>query len=251
MKSLYESVSWLEDGCPYSPRFQDRYHSCTGALAQATTVFLAGCGLPQRWQNKAHFTILETGFGLGMNFLSTWAAWQADPQRCERLSFVSVEAYPAAAADLVRAAHAAEAGNSAVLMPRVPIGPLAEELAPAWQHLSPGIHHIAFAQGRLQLTLAVGDVAQMLPALDVVADAVFLDGFSPSINPDMWSESTLQAVATHCQPGTTLATYTIARRVRDGLANAGFSVRKCQGLPPKRDRLEAVFTGAVTPTYGA
>jgi len=236
-----ESVDWLEDGCPYSHRFQDRYHSCTGGLAQAVGVFLRGCGLPQAWSGQDHFTVLETGFGLGQNFLATWAAWLADPQRCQHLHFVSVEAYPVAAADLVRAAHAAEAGGAGLPLP--PITPLAEELAGVWQNLSPGIHHFDFAQGRVQLTLAVGDVAQVLPQLELVADAVFLDGFSPSINPDMWSAATLQAVALLCRPGTTLATYTIARRVRDGLTNAGFSVKKCPGLPPKRDRLEAVFAG--------
>ncbi|MBT3065604.1 tRNA (5-methylaminomethyl-2-thiouridine)(34)-methyltransferase MnmD [Rhodoferax sp. U11-2br] len=241
--SVPESINWLEDGCPYSPRFQDRYHSCTGGLAQAAGVFLRGCGLPQRWHEQDHFTILETGFGLGQNFLATWAAWLADPQRCQQLHFVSVEAYPVAAADLVRAAQAAEAGLGELALPLVPVGPLADELAGVWQNLSPGQHHFQFAQGRVQLTLAVADVVQVLPGLDVVADAVFLDGFSPGINPDMWSAATLQAVAGLCRRGTTLATYTIARRVRDGLTQAGFAVKKCQGLPPKRDRLEAVFQG--------
>jgi len=239
-----ESVDWLADGCPHSPRFQDRYHSCSGGLAQASGVFLRGCALPHRWSERAHFTILETGFGLGQNFLATWAAWLADPQRCQHLHFVSVEAYPVAAADLLRAARAAEAGLGDLPTPLVPIAPLAEELASVWQNLTPGLHNFHFAQGRVQLTLAVGDVAQVLPQLDVLADAVFLDGFSPSTNPEMWSASTLQAVAAHCRPGTTLATYTIARRVRDGLTQAGFVVKKCQGLPPKRDRLEAVFAGS-------
>lgn len=236
-----ETVNWLEDGSPHSPRFQDRYHSCTGGLAQATSVFLLGCGLPHGWREQVCFTILETGFGLGQNFLATWAAWTADPQRCQQLHFVSVEAYPVAAADLVRAARAAETGVAGLFPSLAPVVPLAEQLASVWQDLSPGVHTFAFAQGRVQLTLAVGDVAQVLPGLNVLADAVFLDGFSPRINPTMWSIDTLQAVAMLCRPGTTLATYTIARQVRDGLTQAGFAVKKCQGLPPKRDRLEAVF----------
>jgi tRNA 5-methylaminomethyl-2-thiouridine biosynthesis bifunctional protein len=44
--------------------------------------------LPQRWAGRRHFVILETGFGLGHNFLATWAAWRDDPQRCEDLWFV-------------------------------------------------------------------------------------------------------------------------------------------------------------------
>ncbi|MGN6281258.1 histidine kinase, partial [Frateuria sp.] len=46
------------------------------------------------------FTVVETGFGLGGNFLATWAAWRADPNRCERLAYVSIEKHPFSARDL-------------------------------------------------------------------------------------------------------------------------------------------------------
>jgi tRNA 5-methylaminomethyl-2-thiouridine biosynthesis bifunctional protein len=237
---MYESVNWSEDGTPHSSRFKDRYHSCAGGLAQAATVFVAGCGLPGNWCGKTQFTVLETGFGLGLNFLSTWTAWETDPKRCDYLHFYSVEAYPVSSADMVRAVGASlpSEGDIADLGR---IHGLAQQLAAVWLGLSPGIHTFHFAQGHVVLTLAVGDVGQVLPALDCQADAVFLDGFSPSINPDMWSLSTLQAVALHCRPGTTLASYTIAKDVREGLKQLGFLVSKCKGLPPKRDRLEAVF----------
>ena len=51
-------------------------------------------GLPERWRGSARFTILETGFGLGNNFLATWAAWRDDPRRSESLCFVSIEKHP-------------------------------------------------------------------------------------------------------------------------------------------------------------
>jgi tRNA 5-methylaminomethyl-2-thiouridine biosynthesis bifunctional protein len=204
-------------------------------------VFLQGCGLPQRWRGKTQFTVLETGFGLGLNFLTTWAAWEADPDRCEQLHFCSVEAYPVSAADMVRAAHVRALVSGPDLGPSVRVVELAQELALAWKAISPGVQHFRFAQGWVWLTLAIGDVGCVLPALGCQADAVFLDGFSPSVNPDMWSTSVLRAVAEHCRPGTRLATYTVARSVRDDLMQLGFSVTKCKGLPPKRDRLEAVF----------
>ena len=37
-------------GVPYSPAFDDVYHSRDGAFGQARHVFLGGNGLPQRWQ---------------------------------------------------------------------------------------------------------------------------------------------------------------------------------------------------------
>ena len=67
---------------PRSSVYGDLYHSRIGALAQARHVFLQGNGLPGRWAGRARFTVLETGFGLGNNFLATWDAWQSDPARC-------------------------------------------------------------------------------------------------------------------------------------------------------------------------
>ncbi len=239
-----EPVDWLDDGTARSPRFKDRYSTCTGGLAQALTVFVGGCGLPARWQGRNAFTILETGFGFGLNFLTAWAVWERDPRRCDALHFVSVEAYPVAVADLVRntmaTAHVADNFNNDIdLLSRVQS--LAHELAAVWCDLGAGSHDFSFAQGRVRLTLVVGDVLPALQSNHCEADAVFLDGFSPSVNPDMWSRSTLQAVTAHVRGGSTLASYTIARTVRDALQELGYTVRKVKGLPPKRDRLEAVY----------
>ena len=81
-------------GTPYSPRYGDIYHSADSGPGQARHVFLGGNGLPARWSGARVFTILETGFGLGLNFLATWDAWRSDPARPERLHFVSVEKHP-------------------------------------------------------------------------------------------------------------------------------------------------------------
>ena len=236
-----EPVMWMPDGSPHSPRFNDRYRSRSGGVMQASAVFLAGTGLPAAWRGRDRFSVLETGFGLGVNFLCTWAAWEADPQRCGSLQFASVEAFPVATDDLVRSARKAglEGHPDSCIASRLP--ELAEQLARAWHGLSQGIHHWNFADGRVQLTLAVGEVQATLPILDCQADAVYLDGFSPAVNPQMWSAETLTLVAQQCRQGATLATYTVARSVRDRLQQLGFRVERCPGLPPKRDRLQAVF----------
>lgn len=227
---MAEPLDWLDDGTPYSPRFGDRYHSEGGGLAQAREVFLHGCGLPAAWAGQAQWRILETGFGLGLNFLVTWAAWRADPQRCQMLHFVSLEAWPVAPADLLRAARK-----------HPELAPLAQELHGHFWGLLPGVHRIALDGGRVLLTLGVGDAQTLLRQQDWTADSVYLDGFSPARNPDLWSLHTLKAVARSCRRGTRLATWTVARAVRDALAQCGFAVRKVPGVPPKRDNLQATF----------
>ncbi len=246
---MAEPVHWTPDGQARSARFNDIYHSQAGGLAQAQRVFMDGCGLPEAWRGRERFTVLETGFGLGLNFLACWAAWAADPQRSGTLCFTSVEAYPVAAADIVRGAQALRpiGERDAALLPHVQA--LACELTASWRVWEPGIHALCLADGAVRLVLAVRPVQQAVRELpDVRADAVFLDGFSPSVNPDMWSMATLAGLPRHSRPGTRLASYTVAAHVRRTLGGLGFEVRKAPGLPPKRHRLEAVFGGIAETT---
>lgn len=230
-----EPVTWRADGVPRSERFDDIYHTEAGALAQSRHVFLGGCGLPAAWAGRPRWLILETGFGLGLNFLTSWQAWRADPARPGMLHVVSIEAHPVAAADLLRAAAA---------YPE--LAPLAEALAAQWHGLLPGFHRLAFDAGRVLLTLCIGEVLPMLRAQRFEADSIFLDGFSPQKNPAMWSPETLAAVARFARRGTGLATWSYARAVRDALAQHGFALERRAGLPPKRDCLAAVFAPAWT-----
>ena len=230
---MSEAVAWDDDGTPRSPRFDDIYRSESGGLAQARHVFLQGCGLPTAWAGRPQWRVLETGFGLGLNFLATWLAWLQDPQRPRMLHFASIEAYPVAADDLLRSA-ATEPG----------LLPLAQDLAARWQGLTPGFHRFSFAEGRVLLTLCVGDVATMLREQAFRADAVFLDGFDPERNPEMWSLDTLKGVTRLCRRGAALATWTVAGQLRRELQACGWQVEKRPGLAPKRDCLAARYDPA-------
>ena len=227
---MREPIDWMPDGTPYSPRFGDRYHSENGGLQQARDTFLHGCGLPFAWAGQPQWRVLETGFGFGLNFLVTWDAWLRDPARPGLLHFISCEAWPVAPADLLRAAQA----HPALL-------PLAQHLHDQFWGLLPGVHRLSFEGGRVLLTLYVGDAQAMLRQQMPVADSVYLDGFSPQRNPGIWDLHTLKAVARCCRRGTRLATWTIARAVRDALAQCGFIVTRVPGVPPKRDNLQATF----------
>ena len=232
-------VVWREDGMPASPRFSDVYRSRglegDAGLAQARHVFLRGCGLipdqgESAWANGQAWQVLETGFGLGLNFLATWHAWRADPARPRRLFYSAVEAWPPEAEHLLRSAE-----------PFEELKPLAQELANQWHGLLPGLHRLQFEGGRLQLTLAVGEAQPMLAEFTGQFDSIFLDGFSPARNPDMWSLHTLKAVARLAKRGARAASWCVAGEVRERLITCGFTVERVPGLPPKRHALRASF----------
>ncbi len=234
MTDFASPVQWLPDGTPHNRRFNDRYRGDgdhgLGGILQARHVFLGGCGLPDAWRAAPRWTLLETGFGLGLNFLATWQAWRADPQAPQVLHYVAIDAWPPTADDLQRS-----------VAPYPELAPLAQELAARWAGLLPGFHRLAFDEGRVLLTLCIGEVRAMLRELRFEADSVYLDGFTPALNPDMWDPHTLKAVSHLCRRGTRVATWTIARSVRDALAQNGFLVEKAPGLPPKRDCLRATW----------
>ena len=224
-------------GTPFAERFGDIYHPRGGAAAQARHVFLHGNGLPRRWQGRQRFVVLETGFGLGHNFLATWLAWREDTQRCARLVFVSVEKHPLRRGDLLRL-HAG-----------LPSETLAGELAANWPPALHGLHRLTFDGGAVQLLLAFGDAQVWLPELVLRADAFYLDGFAPDRNPAMWQPHLIKALARLAAEGATAATWTSARLVRDGLAAAGFVVDRAAGTGGKRDITLACYAPRFTPRH--
>lgn len=216
------------DGTPRSVKYDDIYHASAGGLEQCRHVFLDGNGLPGRWQSRDAFTILETGFGCGLNFLATWAAWRDDPARCARLHFISVEKNPLSRDDL-REIHRS--------WPT--LAELSQRLLEQWPPLLPGFHRLNLDGGRISLTLLFGDALALLGQLGARADAFFLDGFAPSKNADLWSPAVFRQIGRLAADCATAATWSVAALVRDGLRNAGFASNRQAGFGGKREMLVA------------
>ncbi len=204
-------MSLCSDGLPGSARYPPEH---------ARTVFLAGCGLPAAWRGQAQWRILEPSFGLGLNFLVTWAAWKADPLRPKLLHFVSIEAFPG---------HAVDALGSTADQPELHL--LALQLQAQLWGLLPGFHRLVFEGGNVLLTLCMGDLKTMLRQQQFEADSVYLDGFSAPENPDVWDIHTLKAVARCCRRGTRIASWRIAHKALDTLRQCGFTVQKTPDVP--------------------
>jgi tRNA 5-methylaminomethyl-2-thiouridine biosynthesis bifunctional protein len=213
---------------PSSARNGDAYASRDGALGRSRHVFLGGTGLPQRWQGRRAFTIVETGFGLGVNFLATWQAWRDDPARCARLDFLSFASHPVTAAELT--AHAPES-----------LAPLAQQLAVAWPLPLPGLHRLEFEGGAVVLTLALGDARALLPQSVAGADAFFFDGVASERDPPLWEPPLLKALAAMARTDARLATGCSTRALRDALTAAGFEVEPQSGCSDERQMLTARF----------
>jgi tRNA 5-methylaminomethyl-2-thiouridine biosynthesis bifunctional protein len=96
MLAKQQAVIEWRDGQPYASAFQDVYFSTDNGLLETDYVFLQGNQLKNRWQslNANTFTIAETGFGTGLNFLCAAKCWLETAPKEAKLHFVSVEKYP-------------------------------------------------------------------------------------------------------------------------------------------------------------
>jgi tRNA 5-methylaminomethyl-2-thiouridine biosynthesis bifunctional protein len=230
-------LSW-RDGLPYSNKFQDVYFSSDNGVLETEYVFLQGNDLPTRWQQAdlKQFTIIETGFGTGLNFLCAAKLWLSVAPEHVVLHFVSVEKYPLSLSD-VSAALA--------LWPE-----FAELSAPLIHQYDTLINtalntkFISLYNHRVQLSVHIGDATEQLAQITNIADAWFLDGFSPAKNPEMWHGGLFSEMAKHAHPSTTFATFTSAGDVRRGLINVGFKVNKRTGFGKKREMLCGEYIGA-------
>lgn len=227
-------ICWKE-GQPYSAQYEDVYFSTDSGIDETEYVFIQHNQLEQRFRalQQSQFTIVETGFGTGLNFLCAWALWDKTAPKYARLNFVSTELHALSEVDLKDALK---------LWPS--LERYAKQLIAQYQNVVLGMHQFTFSQGRVSLTLMIGDAGETLPTLHASADAWFLDGFSPAKNPQMWQPSLFSTMAKISHDSTTFATFTSAGVVRRGLEAVGFQVNKTAGFGKKREMLFGHFCPA-------
>jgi tRNA U34 5-methylaminomethyl-2-thiouridine-forming methyltransferase MnmC len=197
-------IIW-QDGVPVSERYGDPFYSLKGGLEETRYVFLKGNDLPARFCDGFH--VAELGFGTGLNFLATLQAFR-DAGVSGKLRYTSFENAPMAMDDMKRALEP---------FPELPRDVLLGDRV----------------EPDFELTIIQGDVRNTLSNTQIRANAWYLDGFSPALNPEIWEDAVLQAVAAKTASGGTFATYTAVGRIRRSLAAAGFEVERIKGFNRK------------------
>lgn len=231
----HAQLAWDDQGRPYSRVFDDVYFSDKSGLEETRYVFLEQNGLRERFAalpDGGRLVIGETGFGTGLNFLCAWQLFEQHAVAGARLHFVSVEKYPLSQPDLERAL---------ALWPE--LKSFADQLLKQYVAIHQGFQRLLLDNGRVTLTLLIGDALEQLPQLDAQIDAWFLDGFAPAKNPDMWTAELFAELARLAAPGSTLSTFTSTGWVRRLLNAAGFKMKRTPGIGHKWEILRGVFLG--------
>ncbi|WP_410017452.1 bifunctional tRNA (5-methylaminomethyl-2-thiouridine)(34)-methyltransferase MnmD/FAD-dependent 5-carboxymethylaminomethyl-2-thiouridine(34) oxidoreductase MnmC [Pseudomonas sp. 6D_7.1_Bac1] len=231
----HAQLDWDDQGRPRSRVFDDVYFSDQSGLDETRYVFIEQNRLSERFAELPageKLVIGETGFGTGLNFLCAWQLFEQQAVAGARLHFISVEKYPLSPPDLQRAL---------ALWPD--LKPFADQLLAQYVAIHQGFQRLVLDNGRVTLTLLIGDALEQLPQLDAQIDAWFLDGFAPAKNPDMWTAELFAELARLAAPGSTISTFTSTGWVRRLLNAAGFKMRRTPGIGHKWEILRGVFVG--------
>jgi len=231
------AITW-KNNTPYSVKFDDCYYPPNLGFEQAQYIFLQGNQLQERFTSlldKQTFVIGETGFGTGLNFLTALQAFEQYAPQNTKLHFISCEKYPLKLSEIKQALS---------FYPN--LHNQTELLLHNYQAISPNSFQLLNITDRVTLHLLLTDSVVAFNNLNAQIDALFLDGFNPRTNCEMWSIELFNALAKLSHSQTTFSTFTSAGYVKRNLQNAGFKTSKKAGFAGKREHLYGIYVGKNT-----
>jgi tRNA U34 5-methylaminomethyl-2-thiouridine-forming methyltransferase MnmC len=202
----------------------EHYHSKHGALQESRHVFLkSGLEFYLSRTNAPEVSILEVGFGTGLNFLVT-AEFCTNNQI--QLDYTGIEAYPLD--DLISKTGYQEYVSKSLwtsFLSNYPAG--------------------------LSQEVSVNEYCRLLIAAKKLLDfrgqkkydVLYFDAFASVHQPEMWDLEPLHHAAGLLKPGGVFVTYAITGHLKRAMKSLGFTIEKVPGAPGKREMLRALKLG--------
>lgn len=207
------------------PEWNEQYHSKHGAIQEAQHVFIE-MGLKKLLEREpGKISILEIGFGTGLNALVTWNYLK---NISIKFYYTGVEAYPVTPEEAEKLNFAEELKT--------------EGAAGVYRQL-----HIAPWETSMEITTFFTLLKQKKLFREVIDeeehDLIYFDAFGARVQPDLWTVDIFQKMINALKPGGILVTYAAKGSVRRAMQEVGFLVEKLPGPPGKREMLRAVKPG--------
>ncbi|TDR25959.1 tRNA (5-methylaminomethyl-2-thiouridine)(34)-methyltransferase MnmD [Flavobacterium cheniae] len=200
------------------PEWDENYHSTHGAIQEAKHVFIKN-GL-DLFQNQDAISILEIGFGTGLNAFITFL----ETINKEKVNYVGVEAYPISQEEIAQMNYVSELDSE-----------MYQEIFDKmhscdWEKqetISENFH----LTKRKQFFQDIEDKNQF--------DLIYFDAFGFPLQPELWSEAIFKKMYDALLPKRTLVTYACRSSIKNAMLSVGFSIEKLPGAPGKREMLRA------------
>jgi len=244
------------DSYPYNPFYDDAFFTPGKGFEESCYVFIQGNRLEERiqsrFQSNGLFTVGEIGFGTGLNlwtllyFLNKSIPLFSSTQAF-RIRFITVEERPLSQEETLNLLEPYYDDFQHFFLESYISQFFIHNPKPGWNSRiwSVGLNYPemnlqANHSLELEFWLWYGQAKDMLQSLDRVfqfepkrVDAWFLDGHDPKKNPEAWSSQIFEGIWRASCSGTTLATYTAAGIVKQGLRAQGFIIQRKKGFDKK------------------
>ena len=196
----------------FNAEINENYHSSFGAIQESQHIFInAGLNVV----NKQEISILEVGFGTGLNALLAldWAI-----KNEKKINYLGVEAFP--------------------VSPEIISQLNFPEKLFLDKSLFEKLHSGKGSKIKINDMFSILVQHQTIQEIDLPEnqfDVVFFDAFSPEVQPELWEISIFKKIAAAMKLGGVLTTYSCKGIVKRALLSAGFSIEKIPGPPGKRE----------------
>ena len=194
------------------------YHSKHGAIQEAKHVFIKN-GL-DLFQNQDSISILEIGFGTGLNAFITFL----ETINKEKVNYVGVEAYPISQEEIAQMNYVSELDSE-----------MYQEIFDKmhscdWENQQTITENFLLTKRKLFFQ-DIEDKNQF--------DLIYFDAFGFPLQPELWSEVIFKKMYDALLPKGTLVTYACRSSIKNAMLSVGFSIEKLPGAPGKREMLRA------------
>ena len=204
------------------PDWDENYHSKHGALQEAVHVFIkTGLHHFLEKSSKSAISILEVGFGTGLNAFLTFLEAQ---QLQLKVEYTGVEAYPVTSEEISALNYVEKLS--------------VENLSWALQRM----HDCAWEE---QIEISENfKLEKLQKKFDEITsndafDIVYFDAFGARVQPELWTEQIFEIMYAALKTEGILVTYSAKGSVRRALQKVGFVVERLPGPPGKREMLRA------------
>lgn len=201
------------------PDWNENYHSTHGAIQEAKHVFIKN-GL-DLLQNQKSISILEIGFGTGLNAFITFL----ETLDKEKVNYVGVEAYPISTEEIAQMNYVSELQATQYQV-------IFDKMHSCDWESQQNITNNFILTKRRQFFQDIDDKEQY--------DLIYFDAFGFPLQPELWSEVIFKKMFDALLPNGVLVTYACRTSIKNAMLSVGFSIEKLPGAPGKREMLRAI-----------
>jgi tRNA U34 5-methylaminomethyl-2-thiouridine-forming methyltransferase MnmC len=202
-----------------SETFGDSYHSKFGAVQESQHVFIEAALNFQIEKKKSELSILEVGFGTGLNAFMTYR--EAEKQKIH-VDYLTFEKFPLS----IEQAELLNYPERLMMDETI----FKEMHRCNWDETVKLSPYFTFKKGQNDCTAIT---------MQDFADIIYFDAFAPQIQPELWELSVMQSLFNALKSGGVLTTYCAKGTVKRALKEVGFQIEALEGPLGKREMTRA------------